>query len=72
MPCHNAMHLCDTPTLARTQFHPMDSAKYGKIMNILHDRGLLRLDQVIEPKDAPLVSNGGDRINTGYNMGPSE
>ena len=37
------------------QLHPMDSAKYGKIVRSLLDRGLVRQDQFIEPKDAPLV-----------------
>ena len=36
------------------QLHPMDSAKYGKIVRALSDRGLVRDNQLVAPLEAPL------------------
>ena len=38
----------------RLQIHPLDSAKYGKIVRALHDKGLAKDTQLVAPLEAPL------------------
>ena len=45
---------CVSPPHSSAQLHPFDSAKYGKIVRALQERGLVQPAQLVAPKEAPL------------------